>query len=187
MEKIRSGSEENENKIRKLEEELKNNKENLEEKVKEVKRVIIDKENSKKENEKIKKSLKERIRELEEENESKWEIESSEEEVTRLKIKVKDLSNWYDILIRDLDFLENQVQRIDGKMNEGYGKQFPISEDLEMFSRFIKEEIKRYFPEKIGSLEGKEMFLEESEDGYMEDNYYEKKYYGCENNLGFFG
>ena len=44
-----------------------------------------------------------------------------------------------------------------------------------------------YLSEIIGSLEDKEMFLEESEDCYMEDNYYEKKYYGCENNLGFFG
>ena len=56
-----------------------------------------------------------------------------------------------------------------------------------MFIRFIKEEIVRYFPEKIGSLEGKEMFLEESEDDYMEDNYFEKKYYESEHNLGFFG
>ena len=99
---------------------------------------------------------------------------------------MKDLSNWYDILIRDLDFLENQVQRIDVKINEGYGKQFPISEDLEMFSRFIKEEIKRYFPEKIERLEGKEMFLEELEDNYIEDIYFEKKFYEYEDNLEFF-
>ena len=57
--------------------------------------------------------------ELEKENESKWEIESNEEEVTRLK----ELSNWYDILLRDLDFLENLVKRIDGKVNEGAGVQ----------------------------------------------------------------
>ena len=186
VERIRPGSEENENKIRKLEEELKNNKENLEEKVKEVKRVLIDKENSKKENEKIKKNLKERVRELEEENQSNGEIKSSEEEVTRLKIKVKDLSNWYDILVRDLDFLENLVKKIDGKINEGCGKQFPISEDLEMFSRFVKEEIKRQFQQKIGRLDGKELPLEEFEDNYIEDQYFEKEFYGYDDDLDFF-
>ena len=82
-------------------------------------------------------------------NDFKREVETSEEEVTRLKVKEKELSNWNDILLRDLDFLENLVRRIDGKVNEGYGKQFPIREDLEMFCRFIKEELIKYFPEKM--------------------------------------
>ena len=103
-----------------------------------------------------------------------------------MTIKVKDLSNWYDILIRDFDFLENLVKKIDGKVNEGYGKQFPISEDLEMFSKFVKEEIKRYFPEKIGSLEGKEMLLEEFEEIYIEDEYFENEFYQYEDDLEFF-
>ena len=73
VEQIRPGSEENEDKIRKLEEQLKNKKESLEEKVIELKRMKIDKENSKKGNEKIKKSLKERIVELEKDIEFKRE------------------------------------------------------------------------------------------------------------------
>ena len=51
---------------------------------------------------------------------------------------ITSLTTFWDFLNRIISLTENfvirdlsVVRRIDGKVNEGYGKQFPIREDLE--------------------------------------------------------
>ena len=73
--------------------------------------------------------------------------------------------------------MEKLVRKIDGRVNEGYGKQFPIREDLVKFTRFINEELLKYFPEKMGRKKINMVIQEEIEELKTEREVKEKLYY----------
>ena len=133
--------------ISKVREDLKATRKSLEEKIEEIKKIKMNWENSKEGNEKYKNKLKARIEELQKENLEKNENIVSEEEIGRLKMVEKDFSEWHDNVIRDLDFFNNWIRKIENKFCNG--RELLIREDLGKFSNFINEELCRYFPHKI--------------------------------------
>merc|ERR1711874_950050 len=99
--------------ISKVREDLKTTRKSLEEKIEEIKKIKMNWENSKEGNEKYKNKLKARIEELQKENLEKNENIVSEEEIGRLKMVEKDFSKWQDNVIRDLDFFNNGIRKIE--------------------------------------------------------------------------
>ena len=133
--------------ISKVREDLKVTRKSLDEKVEEIRKIKMNWENSKEANEKYKNRLKARIKELQEESLEKKENLVSEREMRRLKTVERGFSEWHDDVIRDLDFFNNWLSKIENKFCNG--RELGIREDLEKFSKFIKEELCRYFPDKI--------------------------------------
>ena len=133
--------------ISEVREDLKVTRKSLDEKVEEIKKIKMNWENSKEANEKYKNRLKARIKELQEESLEKKENLVSEGEMRRLKTVERGFSEWHDDVIRDLDFFNNWLSKIENKFCNG--RELGIREDLEKFSKFIKEELCRYLPDKM--------------------------------------
>ena len=133
--------------ISKVKKDLEATRKSLEVKVEEIKKIKMNWENSKEGNEKYKNKLKAKIEELQKENQEQKENLVSEGEMRRLRTVEKDFSKWHDDVIRDLDFFNNWLSKIESKFCNG--RELVIREDLEKFSNFINEELCRYFPHKV--------------------------------------